>query len=352
MFDYASVPLSHRLSRSDIIRVSPESGNATYIVKAAKQGDVILKIWVTSQSHVSDYVRVRVGYAILPSLATVHLGTTICFTTHLTESTQGVWSVGEEGVIQIVPETGVGVAQSTGRAVVYHSSHSAVDTHTEITVSKVQKVEFLVRESSLQTFTNGQRQTELGAYFIPIQFYHSNKEPFSPIHTSPHPACTGLTNATEYGTCIQQVPFECRVELQDTRNGNSLPATKFIQSKSFFDDKTGESFCRLEPSSDTYAAETIATVDKLALVLTVRGFDSLETYEVSSGTLKVPFIPAFVVSRREIRLSGTERSTDVKVTGLPQQLQSLKVCLIVTVRALGLMYLFVVCEFLVRCLLL
>ena len=34
---------------------------------------------------ISDYVRVRVGYAILPSLAVVHLGARVCFATHLTE---------------------------------------------------------------------------------------------------------------------------------------------------------------------------------------------------------------------------------------------------------------------------
>ena len=46
---------------------------------------VCVRCGVYSLSLVSDYVRVRVGYAILPSLAVVHLGATVCFTTHLTE---------------------------------------------------------------------------------------------------------------------------------------------------------------------------------------------------------------------------------------------------------------------------
>ena len=94
-FDYAEIPLLHRLNRFDIVRVSPETGNATYTVKAAKQGHAILKIWVSSLPHVADYVRVRVAYAIIPSLATVHLGARICFTTHLTETKPGWWSAGE-----------------------------------------------------------------------------------------------------------------------------------------------------------------------------------------------------------------------------------------------------------------
>ena len=40
---------------------------------------------MTDQPSTSDYIRVRVGYAIIPSLATVHLGARVCFTTHLTE---------------------------------------------------------------------------------------------------------------------------------------------------------------------------------------------------------------------------------------------------------------------------
>lgn len=44
-----------------------------------------LQVWVKGSPHISDYVRVTVSYAIIPSLATVHLGAKICFTTHLTE---------------------------------------------------------------------------------------------------------------------------------------------------------------------------------------------------------------------------------------------------------------------------
>lgn len=46
--------------------------------------------------HISDYIRVTVGYAIIPSLATVHLGAKICFTTHLTEGRGGEREKGKE----------------------------------------------------------------------------------------------------------------------------------------------------------------------------------------------------------------------------------------------------------------
>ena len=33
----------------------------------------------------SDYIHISVGYAIIPSLAVSHVGTRMCFMTHLTE---------------------------------------------------------------------------------------------------------------------------------------------------------------------------------------------------------------------------------------------------------------------------
>ena len=292
-------------------------------MKAAKQGNAILKVWATSQPHISDYVRIRVGYAILPSVAIVHLGATICFATHLTEDTKGVWSVGEEGVLQVEMETGVGVATSTGRAVVYHSGHDSVDTHTEITISKVQKVTFEFSPSSVPTFTNAQRQPDLGSYHVPIQFQHSGNEPFTPLHVSPNPECVNRTNSS--GTFIQQVPFECQLELRNGGSNNPLQASKFITSESTFDPMTGESYCMLGPTSDTYAAEMVAVLDRLSLLLRVRVYDSLGSYEIMSENLKVPFLPAFVLSRNKIRLGSGEGFADVTVTGLQQQLEALKV---------------------------
>ncbi len=297
--------------------MSPESGNSTYTIKASKQGNAILKIWTSSHTHISDYVRIQVGYAILPSLAIVHLGSTICFTTHLKEETTGLWSVGEKGVLQIESKTGVGVAKSTGRAVVYHSSHRTVDTHTEITVSKVQRVKFSV--SLPPTFTNAQRKAELGSYRIPVLFYHTNNEPFSPLYTSP--ACSKNSNTS--GTYLQQVPFQCKLELNEANN-NPVFASKLITVEAIFDATNGQSYCVLGPADEIFR-ETIATTDRLSLLLQVRVFDLLESYEVLSMGLKVPFVPAFVLSRDKIRLGSGETFADVKVTGLPQQLQALKV---------------------------
>ena len=325
LFDFAELELSFRLNRYDIARVSPESGNATYIIKAAKEGDTTLKIWVKSLPHIGNYIRIRVGYAILPSLATVHLGSSICFTTHLTEDKPGWWSVGEEAIISLQPDTGVGTAMSPGTTVIYHKILDVIDTHTEVTVSKVSEVIFNT-SAGLNTFTNAPRQKELGDYHVRVDFYHSGEdEQFSLVQVSPNKACVeevGITNSDD--VFIQQVPFECLLELKD-RDGNTLPAAKFFTSEPYFDGKSGLSFCKLGGTNDAVASETLAIIDGLSLMLTARAFDSSQTYEVFSQVLGIPFIPAFSLNRQKIVLSKKEQSTEVRVTGLPRQLQSLKV---------------------------
>lgn len=44
LFDYADIEFTHRLNRFDIVHVTRSHGNDSYIVKAARQGSVILKV--------------------------------------------------------------------------------------------------------------------------------------------------------------------------------------------------------------------------------------------------------------------------------------------------------------------
>ena len=43
-FDHAGIGLSYRLNRFDIVHVTRGSGNESYVVKAAKQGNAIFKV--------------------------------------------------------------------------------------------------------------------------------------------------------------------------------------------------------------------------------------------------------------------------------------------------------------------
>lgn len=327
VFDFAEVVLAYRLSRFDIVGVSPGKLNNTYVVKAAKQGQVILNVHVAALPHVNDYIRIQVRYAILPSLATVHLGSMICFATHLMSTVTedlGEWSTGDEGVISIQSDSGVAVAMSTGQAVIYHKNRNYVDTHTEITVAKVGEVVFEA-SNGLPLFTNAQRKSELGAYRIPVQFLHSSEAggAFSPLQLSPSRACSEKVKAAEGDVFVQQVPFECNLELMDGRT--MLHADQFMASLARFDSTSGQSYCELVPIETGQATDALSVREALSLSLRVKAFDSAHTYEVSSARMSIPFLPAFFVNRRSVVLTPTETATEVTIKGLSRQLQALQV---------------------------
>ena len=330
-FDFAEIPVSYRLNRFDIVRVTPGT-NGSYVVKAASKGQVIMRVSLSLQPRISDYIRVHVGYAIIPSLAVVHVGAKICFTTHLTEESSGEWSTGEGGVIQLSPETGVGVARSPGRAVIYHKIKGVSDTHTEITVKRVEEVVVKGNERERPPFTNAPRQKELGLYSILVSFYHthgdgttgtSDKGYFTSLLTSPHPACANEVGVPVGGVYIQQVPFHCLLELRDGET--VLESERFISAEPHFDHRYGTSSCVLLPSGDQHALEFLSTKERLSLGLKVKAFDSAGTYEVFSTPHPVPILPAFSVSRENVTLSSADPSTTITVTGLPRQLQAIQV---------------------------
>ena len=43
-FDYAHTSVSHRLSRFDIVHITSHHDNDSFVIKAAKQGNVLLKV--------------------------------------------------------------------------------------------------------------------------------------------------------------------------------------------------------------------------------------------------------------------------------------------------------------------
>ena len=328
-FDFAEIALAHRLNRFDIVRVTPTL-NGTYVFKAAAKGQVIVRVYLLAYPRIGDYVRVHVGYAIIPSLAIVHIGSKVCFTTHLTEDSSGEWSTSDKAIMEPSSDMGIGMAKSPGRAVIYHKIKGVSDTHTEITVERVEEVVIRADEKELSVFTNAYRQEEVGVYSIPVTFHPSqgdrgahSKGHFTSITVSPNPACTSETSVEKGGTFIQQVPFECLLDLRD--DGTPLEVGRFVLARAHFDHKSSTSSCHLIPISDHQAVEFLVVKERLSLSLRVRAFDRFASYEVFSPSLYIPFLPAFSVSRDDILLSPSNPSTTLTVTGLPRQLQAIQV---------------------------
>ena len=150
----------------------------------------------------------------------------------------------------------------------------------------------------------------------------STGEEFSLLRVGPNRGCSQEVNTSEHGTYIQQVPFECILELKSDRN--VVPVNRFIQANAVFEQTSGESFCQLSPI-DHGAVETLSTMEKTLLTVVVKAYDYTKTYEVFSQSMNVPFVPAFSVSRSHITLTPTDTAAEVTVTGLPEQLRALQV---------------------------
>lgn len=232
--------------------------------------------------------------------------------------------------MEVEGESGVGLALAVGRTVIYHKMHDVIDAHTEITVAKVGQIVFDVDSSNVPTFTNGRRLRELGDYLIPVRFLQVNGEEFSPLHSSPDKECLRRTSGNQgvwEGAWLQQVPFECHLELRE-HDGSNAMAVEYVVTETTFDQSTGATFCKLLPL-DTDAAKRLSVRDSLQLSLKVVAFDLPRTYSVTSEKLDIPFVSAFYIERKEVILSGEDSSTELIVRGLPKLLQTLKVSIYV-----------------------
>jgi len=230
------------------------------------------------------------------------------------------------------PDGGVagGGGVAVGRTVVYHKINDVIDSHTEITVVKVEKVEVGVAGVNPSIFTNGRRVRSLGEYRVPVAFFHDANSSFTAVYFSSDKRCVGQGGEHAEGVArgvaevqLQQVAFDCQLEMRD-REGSGIPAEEYILAEATFDASTGASFCRLSPK-ETTTAEELASREDLQLRLKVVAGDFSRSYFVASEKLDVPFVPAFYVGRKDVYISAREGATEISVTGVKRQLQALKV---------------------------
>ncbi|XP_065903533.1 nuclear pore membrane glycoprotein 210-like isoform X3 [Dysidea avara] len=324
----ANVPvnLDHTVHRNDIVDVSSRHGNNTLAVKATKPGQVILKVWLSGQPMTSDYIHISVGYAIIPSLAVSHVGTRMCFMTHLTEERQGDWSSGDSSVVAIDTLSGVAVAKSTGRTAIYHKIRDVIDTHTEVTVAKIHNIT-VTNGNQLGQFTNVMTSQP---YHVMITFHHDNSHhgngaTFTPLITSPHLACVngsgGTTPPTVY---IQQIGFDCVLSIKSPTHPQ-ISQSDVSSAVSVFDNTTGTSYCHLVPTNNKATLRLLSSINDITMTLQVRAYDFTQSYEVFSELVRIPFVPAFVLSSEEVLLGSCDASAKVEVWGTPQQLNNIQV---------------------------
>jgi nuclear pore complex protein Nup210 len=328
-FDHGGTELSYRLSRFDIVHVSRGGhSNSSYVIKGAKVGTVILKVWVKEFPSISDYIRISVSYAIQPYLATVHVGSKICFTTHLTEGHSGSWETATESILSLDTVTGVAKAVTTGRAVIYHKINDMTGTHTEISVATVQRVVFNLASVSSTSmpplFTNSPVKINPSLYRIPVEFKDEhNSSDFTLLQAAQGGNCIEDYNDSMDGPVyLQQVHFDCILQL--TSSGISLPTSQFIAASPIFDKSTGMSYCVLDTAGDDGVGRTLSTMEDLVLHLKVRASDFDENYEVWSAPLPIPFVPAFHSDASQVLLTSEQSTVKITLSGHRSVLESIQ----------------------------
>jgi nuclear pore complex protein Nup210 len=326
-FSRSAISTKYRLNRNDIVRVLP-GNNGSLMIQASQQGEAILRVWLRDHTHIDDYIRVRVGFAVTPNMATVHLGTLICFSTHLAlEGYPGSWSSGDEGILKIVDSGGVGKAVSPGKTVVYHSVPDVIDTRTEIYVERLSEVivdrQFVRGQSP---FTNAPNTS---TFTIPLTFTKSDGKPFTPINVASQKPCLRALQIKEEDfspkRLIQQVAFDCVMTMTSSQRRGNMDASRYITASPYFDMLTGSSSCLLTASGDLSTASDIASQDGLKLSVNVVAHDNDRTHSVESGPVEVEFIPAFTLSPSHVILTSPKDTVTLTISGITKQLQKLQV---------------------------
>jgi len=247
-------------------------------------------------------------------------------------------------VVTIDALSGVAVAKSTGQTAVYHKIKDVIDTHTEVpctlisvhhymllqvTVAKIHNVT-VANGNQLKQFTNVMTSQP---YHVMITFYHDNSHhgngaTFTPLFTSPNPACTNESGATPSRLYLQQVEFDCLLIIKSPTHPQ-ISQSDVANAVSVFDSTTGTSYCHLVPASNKAAQRLISSINDITITLQIRAYDFMRSYEVWSEPIQIPFVPAFVLSSEEVWLGSCDASVKVEVWGTPQQLDNIQVSSIV-----------------------
>uniref|UniRef100_A0A8C3LL48 Nucleoporin 210 n=1 Tax=Chrysolophus pictus TaxID=9089 RepID=A0A8C3LL48_CHRPC len=125
--------LNFATNRDDFVQIGKGATNNTFVIRTVNIGLTLLKVWDAEHSGIADYIPLPVQHAIFPELTDVVVGDVLCLSTSLTnqEGLPGIWSSSSNSVLQIDSKTGVAVARDSGVATVYYEIPGLLKTYRE-----------------------------------------------------------------------------------------------------------------------------------------------------------------------------------------------------------------------------
>uniref|UniRef100_A0A8B9TXM7 Nucleoporin 210 n=1 Tax=Anas platyrhynchos TaxID=8839 RepID=A0A8B9TXM7_ANAPL len=300
--------LSFATNRDDFVQIGKGPTNNTFVIRTVNVGLTLLKVWDAEHGGIADYVPLPVQHAIFPELVDVVVGDVLCLSTSLInhEGLPGIWSSSLSSVLQVDSKTGVAVARDSGVATVYYEIPGLLKTYREIIVNIPQRTTAM-HVSGVKTSLEG-------------------------VAASKVIVLIGEGNKNLKGGCLP-AQIEAIAELQPQSiischlnfNGDTFdfPAHDIFIAEPGFDAVSGHYTCSITMHRLTDKQLKHLSMSKTVLRVTA----SVQGSHISAEQIgtEVPFNPGFYADQTEMLLSNHYTSSDVKIFGATEILDTLEV---------------------------
>ncbi|NXX11332.1 PO210 protein, partial [Podargus strigoides] len=300
--------LNFATNRDDFIQIGKGATNNTFVIRTVNVGLTLLKVWDAEHNGIADYIPLPVQYAIFPELGEVVVGDVLCLSTSLInqEGLPGVWSSSLSSVLHVEPKTGAAVARDSGVVTVYYEIPGLLKTYREIVINMPQKTT-AVHVSGVKTSLQG-------------------------VAASKVIVSIGERNRNLQGECLP-AQIEAIAELQPQSIINchlefnsdvfDFPARDIFLAEPGFDAVSGHYTCSITMHRLTDKQLKHLSMSETALRVTASVQGSHFSGEQIST--EVPFNPGFYADQTEMLLSNHYTSSDVKIFGATEILDTLEV---------------------------
>ncbi|NWS71177.1 PO210 protein, partial [Crotophaga sulcirostris] len=300
--------LNFATNRDDFVQIGKGATNNTFVIRTVNVGLTLLKVWDVEQSGIADYIPLPVQHAIFPELTDVVVGDVLCLSTSLIsqEGLPGTWSSSASSVLQVDSKTGVAVARDSGIVTVYYEIPGLFKTYREIVIAIPQRV--------TATHVSGVKRSLQG------------------VEASKVIVSVGERNKNLKGVCLP-AQIEAITELQpqsiischlDFNSGAfDFPAHDIFIAEPGFDAVSGHYTCSIMMHRLT--DEQLKQLSMSETALRVKALIQGSHFSGEQISTEVPFNPGFYADQTEMLLSNHYTSSDVKIFGATEILDTLEV---------------------------
>ncbi|NXS92696.1 PO210 protein, partial [Jacana jacana] len=300
--------LNFATNRDDFVQVGKGATNDTFVIRTVNVGLTLLKVWDAEHSGVADYVPLPVQHAIFPELGDVVVGDVLCLRTSLRneEGLLGMWSSSLNSVLQVDSKSGVAIARDSGIVTVYYEIPGLLKTYREVVIHIPQRTT-ATRVSGVKTSLEG-------------------------VAASKVIVSIGERNKNLQGECLP-AQIEAIAELQpqsilschlDFNNDVfDFPAHDIFIAEPGFDAVSGHYNCSItmQRLTDKQLRHLSTSKTTLRVTASIQG----SHFSGEQVSTEVPFSPGFFADQTEMLLSNHYTSSDVKIFGATEILDTLEV---------------------------